>query len=97
MDTWLAYIAQPSPQSWYLAHNRSIVRGYLTYEDLALQESFTEQMVMVNTLFRVTLADQMVISEEVLPSVASDPRGPAVGLITFVPTYYPTDYPLTPD
>ena len=54
-------------------------------------------MVMVNTLFRVTLADQMVISEEALPSVASDPRGPAVGLITFVPTYYPADYPLTPD
>ena len=97
VDAWLAYFAQPSPQSWYLAHNRSIVLGYLTYEDLALQESFTEQMVMVNTLFRVTLADQMVTSEEALPSVASDPRGPAVGLITFVPTYYPADYPLTSD
>jgi hypothetical protein len=97
VDTWLAYFAQPSPQSWYLAHNRSIVLGYLTYQDLALQESFTEQTVMVNTLFRVTLADQMVTSEEALPSVASDPRGPAVGLITFVPTYYPADYPLTPD
>jgi hypothetical protein len=97
VDTWLAYFVQPSPQSWYLAHNRSIVLGYLTYEDLALQESFTEQTVMVNTLFRVTLADQMVTSEEALPSVASDSRGPAVGLITFVPLYYPANYPLTPE
>ena len=97
MDTWLAYFAQPSSQSWYLAHNRSIVLGYLTYEDLALQESFTERMVMVNTLFRVTLADQMVTSEKALPSVASDSRGPAVGLITFVPLYYPTDYTMTPE
>ena len=97
VDTWLAYLAQPSPQSWYLAHNRSIVLGYLAYEDLAREESFTEQTVMVNTLFRVTLADQMVTSEEALPSVASDPRGLAVALITLVPTIYPTDYPLTPD
>jgi hypothetical protein len=39
----------------------------------------------------------MITSDQALPSVASDPRGPAVGLITFVPTYYPADYPLTPD
>ena len=52
---------------------------------------------MVNTLFRVTLADQMVTSEEALPPVASDSRGPAVALITFIPALYPTDYPLTPD
>ena len=97
VDTWLAYFAQPSSQSWYLAHNRSIVLGYLTYQNLALQESFSEQTVMVNTLFRVTLADQMVTSEEALPSVASDSRGPAVALITFIPALYPTDYPLTPD
>jgi hypothetical protein len=97
VDTWLAYFAQPSSQSWYLAHNRSIVQGYLIYEDLALQESFAEQTVMVNTLFRVTLADQMVTSDEALPSVASDSRGPAVGLITSVPLYYPADYTLTPE
>jgi hypothetical protein len=97
VDVWLAYFAQPSPQSWYLAHNRSIVLGYLNYEDLALQESFSEQTVMVNTLFRVTLADQMVTSEDALPSVASDPRGPAVALMTFVQSFYPADYPLTPD
>jgi len=35
VDAWLAYLVQPSPQSWYLAHNRSIVLGYLTHEDLA--------------------------------------------------------------
>jgi hypothetical protein len=97
VDTWLAYFAHPSSQSWYLAHNESIVLGYLTYEDLALQESFSEQTVMVNTLFRVTLADQMVTSDEALPSVASDSRGPAVGLITSVPLYYPADYTLTPE
>jgi hypothetical protein len=96
VDDWLAYFAEPSPQSWYLAHNRSIVLGYLTYQDLAFQESFAEQTVMANTLFRVTLADQMVTSEDALPSVASDPRGPAVALMTFVQFFYPADYPLTP-
>lgn len=97
VDTWLAYLGQPSSQSWYLAQNRSVVSGYLDYQNLALNESFAEQTVMVNTLFRVTLADQMVKSEDALPSVASDSRGPAVGLITFVPALYPTDYPLTSD
>jgi hypothetical protein len=93
--TWLTYLRAPSSMNWYLAHNASIMRGYQLFEALAQAESFAEQIVMVNTLYRVSLADQMVGGSDDLIARFSDPRGPAVDLITAVDRFYPLTYPLT--
>lgn len=92
---WLAYLTNPAAASWYAAHNASIVAAYRAHEDLARQESFAERVVMANTLYRVTLADRMVVAPDDLVRRASDPRGPAVALITALDRFYPAHYPLT--
>lgn len=39
IEHWLAFIARPTPRSWYRAHNASMVAAYLEHRDLAALES----------------------------------------------------------
>jgi hypothetical protein len=97
VDAWLAFLHEPSSMNWYLAHNASIVRGYQVSENLAFEEDISERIVMANTLYRVSLADFLVAEAEPFIADFSNPRGPAVHLITAVAEFYPMNYPLTSD
>lgn len=96
VTAWLAYLSAPAPQSWYAAHNASILLGYRAYEPLARSESVAERLMIANTLYRVLLADQMASAPDLLIPVLGDPRGAAVALITGVASFYPAEYPLSP-
>jgi hypothetical protein len=93
-EAWLAYLRQPSSSTWYVAHNASISAGYEQFEALAEDEPLAEQIVMANTLYRVTLADFMITTSDFI-SRLSDPGGPAVDWITSIASLYPTTYPLS--
>ena len=43
VDHWIAFIDQPTAQTWYRAHNASIVAAYLDHRDLAARENRVER------------------------------------------------------
>jgi hypothetical protein len=95
---WLNYLARPSSANWYLAHNGSIVDGYLAQAIAARDESSAEQTFMNIVLYRVLYAEAMVKGSTflgVLGRILADPMLPAVDVITHLADFYPRDYPLT--
>jgi hypothetical protein len=95
---WLDYLQSPSEGSWYLAHNGSIVAGYLAQVEAALAESAAERDFMNIVLYRVLYAEALVSGSTFLGRLGKllgNPVLPAVHLITDVPDFYPDDYPLT--
>ncbi len=57
---WLQFLRQPSPRAWYLAHNASIVAGYLAHRDLAQREQPLERFFMDVALIRVLYAHSLL-------------------------------------
>ncbi len=96
---WLDYIARPSPESWYCAHNASIIAGYLDppTRDLARAEIPGEQLFMNEVLYRLLYAESLAIGWAMgeIGQIAADPRLFAVWLITQMTAVYPCNYPLT--
>ena len=54
------FARQPSPRTWYLAHNVTIVRAYLDHRDLAEQENRVERFFINLVLVRVLYAHALV-------------------------------------
>jgi hypothetical protein len=97
---WLDYIDQKNEERWYLAHNGSIVAGYLKQAAAARAEIDGEQRFMNIVLYRVLFAQAMVAKQTFfgrLGQIVADPMFPAVNLIVDVRDFYPRDYPLTPE
>jgi hypothetical protein len=96
---WLDYIKCPSADSWYRAHNASIVRGYLDSIDEAKAESSCEQLFMNEVLYRLLYAEALAIGWAMgeLGEIVADPRLFAVSLITQMTALYPIHYPITPE
>jgi hypothetical protein len=97
---WLDYIRAPSERSWYVAHNGSIVTGYLKQVAAARAEQDGEQAFMNVVLYRVLYAEAMVAGATwlgLLGELIADPELPAVDLIVDVHKFYPQHYPLTRD
>lgn len=95
---WLDYIREPGERRWYLAHNGSIVTGYLQQAAAARQELDGEQRFMNIVLYRVLYAEAMVAGATflgLLGRILAHPELPAVDLIVDVRDFYPRDYPLT--
>lgn len=57
---WVDFFRAPSARSWYLAHNASVVAGYLAHTDLAEQEVQAERFFMNVVLVRVLYAHALV-------------------------------------
>jgi hypothetical protein len=98
---WLAFLASPSSAGWYLAHNSSVVAGYLTHAPLAQAESQPEvaliNLVLTRVLFAHLLAAEPKFVLGRAPAIAhylGDPRSDSVGLVVDIPDFYPRDYPL---
>jgi hypothetical protein len=95
---WLRYLVEPCSQNWYVAHNGSIVDGYLAQVEAAHEESTAEQLFMNIVLYRVLYAGAMVKGSTFLGLIGrlmADPMLPAVEVITHFADFYPRDYPLT--
>ncbi|OGG94718.1 MAG: hypothetical protein A2527_05840 [Candidatus Lambdaproteobacteria bacterium RIFOXYD2_FULL_50_16] len=99
VQNWINYIKDPSPKSWYKAHNCSIVNGYLHHLPEAKQESADEQYFINVVLFRVLYAQALVMDATIFGELGqfnANPRLNGVGILTTLPAFYPTNYPLTP-
>ena len=97
---WLDYIDRKSEESWYLAHNGSIVSGYLKQVAAARAERDGEQYFMNIVLYRVLFAQALVARQTFfgrIGQIVADPMFPAVNIIVDVRDFYPRDYPLTPE
>ena len=84
---WVQFLRQPSPRAWYLAHNASIVAGYLAHRDLAEREQQLERFFMDVALIRVLYAHSLLTA----PRLALRRLAPAAGcsaiLVGAVPTW----------
>ena len=60
VDRWVSFFEAPSADAWYLAHNASIVAGYLAHRDLATDETPAERFFMNVVLLRVLYAHALV-------------------------------------
>ena len=99
VQVWLTYIRRPSSQTWYRAHNTSIVAGYFAHADKARAECAYEQAFINEVLVRLLYAQAMVEGARyafgLLGRLLSKPRLPSVAMITELPDFYPTQYPLS--
>jgi hypothetical protein len=78
VDSWTDFIDRPTPQTWYRAHNASIVAAYLDHRDLAARENRVERFFLNVVLTRVLYAHALVAAPRLaLGRIA--PCGPLVG------------------
>jgi uncharacterized protein YqjF (DUF2071 family) len=105
VNRWLEFAASPSPRTWYRAHNRSILEGYVRYAEHAPSELNAEQDFMGAVLLRVLAAEAAVndVPIDLGPITLgafgglADPRGGGVGEVCAIEDFYPRHYPLTLD
>lgn len=98
---WVAFIAAPSPQRWYRAHNASIIAGYLEQQPLARDELPAERFMMNVALGRVLFAHAMLARPRLalgrlapLGPLLADPRRRSVGFFLDLRRAFPEHYPL---
>ena len=93
---WLSFFAEPSAQTWYRAHNASLLQSCLDNRALAENEDEYERAFLNIVLYRV-LATQALAERAPSPVSAlerlSDPRLPLVELFVSVTGLYPRHYP----
>ena len=97
---WAAFIDQPTAQTWYRAHNASIVAAYLDHRDLAAHENRTECFFLNVVLARVLYAHALVAAPRLaLGRIAlcgpmlGDPRRGTVDLFLAMGRVLPDSYP----
>lgn len=100
----VAFMAHPSTQTWYRAHNASIVSAYLEYPDLAAAESRVERFFINLVLVRVLYAHTLVSAPHLamswlapLARVLGDPRLAVTGIFMSLSRVLPDRYPLNDD
>jgi hypothetical protein len=98
---WMAFIASPTPRTWYRAHNATIVSAYLENRDLAERESVAERFFFNVALLRVLYAHALVAAPRLslgrlaaLGPLLGDPRLRMAGAFLSLRRVLPDDYPL---
>jgi hypothetical protein len=101
IEHWMSFFAQPTPRSWYRAHNATIVSGYLEHRGLAEQESEPERFFCNVALLRVLYAHALVAAPRlslgrfgVLGPMLGDPRLGMAGVFLSLHRVLPDRYPL---
>ena len=100
VDHWTAFIDQPTAQTWYRAHNASIVAAYLDHRALAVDENRVERFFLNVVLARVLYAHALVAAPRLAlgrtarfgPSLG-DPRRGTVDLFLAMGRVLPDAYP----
>lgn len=100
----LDFIREPTARNWYLAHNVSIVEGYLANEALARDERRVERFFMNVVLVRVLFAHALVGAPRLavgrlapLARPVGDPRVGMTGIFLSLSRILPDAYPLGDD
>ena len=100
IELWSAFIATPTPWTWYRAHNASIVSAYLDYQDLAPLESLPERFFLNVVLLRVLYAHALVAAPRLalgrfaaLGRLLGDPRLGMAGAFLSLGRVLPDRYP----
>ena len=100
VEQWMAFVDRPSPQSWYRAHNASVVAAYLEHADLATHENRTERFFLNVVLARVLYAHALVAAPRLalgrlalLGPALGDPRRATVDLFLGMGRVLPDTYP----
>ncbi len=100
VDHWIAFIDRPTAQTWYRAHNASIVAAYLDHRDLAADENRTERFFLNVVLARVLYAHALVAAPRLALGLVArcgpilgDPRRGTVDLFLAMGRVLPDDYP----
>ena len=95
------FARQPSPRTWYLAHNVTIVRAYLDHRDLAERENRVERFFINLILVRVLYAHALVAAPRLalawlapIGRLLGDPRLDMTGMFLSVSRVLPHRYPL---
>lgn len=104
VDAWVRWMRTPTAETWYRAHNTTVVRAYLDAEDLARREVWAEQRFLEIVLYRVLYAASLVDGDTPgclpvprwLAKRVADPRTASVDVLVHLPDFYPRHYPLTP-
>jgi len=98
---WTAFIASPTPQTWYRAHNATIVSAYLENRHLAELETVAERFFLNVALLRVLYAHALVAAPRLslgrlaaLGPLLGDPRLRMAGAFLSLRPVLPDDYPL---
>lgn len=98
VQRWVDYLEKPSAQTWYKAHNSSIIYGYLKYYELAFKEDLIEQYFINEVLDRLLFAEVMVEGKSKLfgfwGRILASPKSPAVDILVKIKDLYPRNYPL---
>jgi hypothetical protein len=101
---WMAFIADPRRQTWYRAHNATIVSAYLENRDLAEQENAAERFFLNVVLLRVLYAHALVSAPRLalgllagVGPLLGDPRLTFTGIFLSLSRIVPDRYPLERD
>jgi hypothetical protein len=100
---WVQFLHSPSPQSWYRAHNASIVAGYLEHRQLSERELPVERFFMDVALGRVLFVHVLVTRPQSAVGrwlwragpLLGDPRWRGADLYLSLRNVLPDRYPLT--
>ena len=99
-DCWADFIARPSPDCWYRAHNHTIVAAYLEHRDLAERENRAERFFLNVVLARVLYAHALVAAPRLalgrlapVARVLGDPRLGIAGAFLSLGRVLPDRYP----
>lgn len=99
---WLEFLDAPTPQSWYRAHNSSVVSAYIEYRELSDVELPTEKFFMDVTLGRVLFIHRISMDPRSalgpifwpLGRFLADPRSGSVDAYLSMRNILPDTYPL---
>ena len=98
---WVDFFRAPSTRSWYLAHNASVVDGYLAHSELATREASAERFFMNVVLVRVLYAHALVIDADLalgrfafFAKVVGPPRARGPQALLSMKDVLPVSYPI---
>jgi hypothetical protein len=101
VELWREFIRAPSADSWYRAHNASIVAGYLEHESLAARELLVERFMINVVLIRLLYAHTLTSAPRIalgrfatLGRLLGNPRRRWIGIFLDLHNQYPEGYPL---
>jgi hypothetical protein len=100
IELWMSFIANPTADSWYRAHNASIVAAYLEHHELAQHETLSERFFLNVVLVRVLYAHALVAAPRLalgrlwpLGGILGDPRLGMAGAFLSLRRVLPERYP----
>ena len=101
VERWVSFFKAPSAQSWYRAHNASVVAGYLAHAALAASEAPAERFFMNVVLVRVLYAQALVLDGDLalgrlsfLARLVGHPRSRGPQALLSMKDVLPDRYPI---